>query len=340
MDKLELSKNGSICIDDNNIIEIKYKNEYQVPISEIRNIEIINGILVNKIMIIETDNLKLEINLLMYNLDEITEFVNFIRSKLNRLEIKCVIEKNGITDRVNLSVFSKNNRLNRIIRYIISFSLLFFIAFGGLLVKMVTENNNIKLYSNNAIENKVERIFENYVGKDVTVQLQENSIADDIGIIALTSLYSSEDYPNIYRFIIETDKLKTNYVGFIYKLNDQYIDTIGYSLEIDDNIVWIDNNDSQNSINYNPNNTYGEIIEIKNEYGRPLGYRIKEYFIGTEIIVEDKAIEHGYDYEYKFKIGNFVEVYGNKVNNNYISNAYVNLFPKEIMENIGGKNKE
>ncbi len=58
MDKLELSKNGSICIDDNNIIEIKYKKEYQIPISEIKNIEIINGILVNKIMIIETDNQK------------------------------------------------------------------------------------------------------------------------------------------------------------------------------------------------------------------------------------------------------------------------------------------
>ncbi|WP_279160059.1 hypothetical protein [Thomasclavelia cocleata] len=244
MDKLELSKNGSICIDDNNIIEIKYKKEYQIPISEIKNIEIINGILVNKIMIIETDNQKSKINLLMYNLDEITEFVNFIRSILNRPEIKCVIEKNGITDSVNLSVFSKNNRLNKIIRYIISFSLLFFIAFGGLFVKMVIENNNIKLYSNNAIENRVERIFENYVGKDVTVQLQETSIADNIGIISLTSIYSSEDYPNIYEFIIETDKLKTNYAGFIYKLNEQYIDTKGYSLEINDNIVWTSNNDS------------------------------------------------------------------------------------------------
>ncbi|WP_102269602.1 hypothetical protein [Massilicoli timonensis] len=333
MEKLELSKNGYICLDDNDIIDIMYEKKYQIPVSEIRNIEIINGLLTNKIMIIETNSQKLKINLLMYNLAEIITLVNFIRSKLSQPEIKISTEKNGITDRMNLIIYSKNLKINKMISYIISISVLIILVFGGFFVRIIKEKNDIKLYSDNSIENKVESLFKNYVGKEGMVELQENNISDDIGIISITSSYSSEDYPNIYEFIKETDKLNTNYIGFIYKLNDQYIDIKGYDLEINDKIVWNDSNESQKIVEYNSNNTYGEIIEIKNKYGSPLGYKIKEYYTGNEIIVEDKTIEQGLDYEYKFKIGDFVEVYGYVNNNYYIPDAYITSFPKEFLEN-------
>lgn len=211
------------------------------------------------------------------------------------------------------------------------------IVFGNPIYKIINEQLFDRYYSKISIENKMEKIFDETVQKNCSIRLEKNRDIDEVLVARIECNYSEKDYEKIHDFLQQLSKLNmVNYKLIMVYINDDIVKNISNnSLSIDNNIVW-QKGEKQEEIVCHPDsrNTYGTIIEICNLYNRPQGYRIKEYYTGNEIIVEDSSISSiGYSYEFEYEVGDFVEIIGEPFNDYYIPDARIYSFDINDMNN-------